>query len=87
MIEVLIWIAMSIITQIAKKTEVDAKIIILALSLIVGAAFYFVKLYYPDMVDVVWQHTLGAYWVSQLVYNYAFSIYEERTGKKKKGAN
>lgn len=52
---------MSIITQIAKKTEVDAKIIILALSLIVGAAFYFVKLYYPDMVDVVWQHTLGAY--------------------------
>lgn len=49
---------MSIITQIAKKTEVDAKIIILALSLIVGAAFYFVKLYYPEMVENVWQHTL-----------------------------
>ena len=84
MLELLIGIWMSIITQIAKKTEVDAKIIILALSLIVGAAFYFVKLYYPDMVDVVWQHTLGAYWVSQIIYNYWLSIWEERTGKKKK---
>lgn len=86
MLELLIWITMSVITQIAKKTEVDAKIIILALSLIVGAAFYFVKLYYPDMVDVVWQHTLGAYWISQVVYNYWISIYEERTGKKKKAS-
>ena len=84
MLELLIWIAMSIITQIAKKTEVDAKIIILALSLIVGAAFYFVKLYYPDMVDVVWQHTLGAYWVSQVIYNYGIQIREERTWKKVK---
>ena len=84
MIEVLIWIAMSIITQIAKKTEVDAKIIILALSIIVWAAFYFVKFYYPDMVDVVWQHTLGAYAVSQLVYNYIIQIFEEKKGKVKK---
>lgn len=84
MLELLIWIWMSIVTQIAKKTEVDAKIIILALSIIVWAAFYFVKLYYPDMVDVVWQHTLGAYGVSQVVYNYWISIWEERTGKKKK---
>ena len=61
---------MSIITQIAKKTEVDAKIIILALSIIAGIAFYFVKYYYPDMIDVVWQHTLGAYGVSQIIYNY-----------------
>lgn len=86
MLELLIWIAMSIITQIAKKTEVDAKIIILALSVIAGIAFYFVKLYYPELVENVWQHTLGAYAVSQVVYNYAFSIYEERTGKKKKAS-
>lgn len=84
MLEILIWIAMSIITQIAKKTEVDAKIIILGLSIIVWAAFYFVKYYHPDMVDVVWQHTLGAYGVSQLIYNYAFSIWEEKTWKKVK---
>lgn len=86
MIEVLIWIAMSIVTQIAKKTEVDAKIIILGLSLIVGAAFYFVKLYYPELVENVWQHTLGAYAVSQVIYNYGIQIYEERTGKKKKAS-
>lgn len=77
---------MSIITQIAKKTEVDAKIIILGLSLIVGAAFYFVKLYYPELVENVWQHTLGAYAVSQVIYNYGIQIYEERTGKKKKAS-
>ena len=86
MVEILIWVAMSIITQIAKKTEVDAKIIILSLSVIAGIAFYFVKYYYPDMVDVVWQHTLGAYWISQVVYNYWISIYEEKTGKKKKAS-
>ena len=84
MIEVLIWIAMSIITQIAKKTEVDAKIIILALSLIVGAAFYFVKLYYPELVENVWQHTLGAYAVSQVIYNYGISLVEDKKEKVKK---
>ena len=84
MLEILIGLAMSIITQIAKKTEVDAKIIILALSLIVGAAFYFVKLYYPDMVDVVRQHMLGAYWISQVVYNYVISWFEDKKDKEKK---
>ena len=84
MLELIIGLAMSIITQIAKKTEVDAKIIILSLSLIVGAVFYFVKLYYPDMVDVVWQHTLGAYGVSQVIYNYAISIWEEKHLNSKK---
>lgn len=49
---------MSIITQIAKKTEVDAKIIILALSVIFGTVFYFVKESYPDLVNEVYQKTL-----------------------------
>lgn len=78
MLELLIWITMSVITQIAKKTELDAKIIILALSLIVGAAFYFVKLYYPELVENVWQHTLGVYAVSQVVYNYWISFFEKK---------
>jgi len=84
MLELIIGLAMSVITQIAKKTEVDAKIIILSLSLIVGTAFYFIKLYYPDMVDVVWQHTLGAYGISQIIYNYGISIREEKSWKKSK---
>lgn len=78
MIEVLIWVAMSIVTQIAKKTEIDAKIIILALSIIAGVAFYFIKFYYPEVVENVWQHTLGAYAVSQVVYNYCISFFEEK---------
>lgn len=78
MIEVIIGIVMSIITQIAKKTEIDAKLIILGLSIISWIAFYFVKLYYPDTIDMVWQHTLGAYGVSQVVYNYCISFFEKK---------
>jgi predicted neutral ceramidase superfamily lipid hydrolase len=58
MIELIVGIVMSIITQIAKKTEIDAKIIILALSVIFGTVFYFVKESYPDLVNEVWQKTL-----------------------------
>lgn len=82
MIEVIIWLVMSIITQVTKKTAVDAKIIILALSVIVWVAFYFIKFYYPNIVDVVRQHTLGAYWISQVIYNYWFQLWEERKEKK-----
>ena len=58
MIEVIVGIAMSIITQIAKKTEVDAKIIILVLSAIFGTVFYFVKEYYPEFIDNTWKGIL-----------------------------
>lgn len=84
MIEILTGLIMSIITQIVKKTEVDAKIIILALSVVVGTAFYFLKEAYPDMIDVVYQEVLGAYAVSQVVYNYIISLFEDKKGKVKK---
>ena len=76
--EVLLWILMSVITQIVKKTEVDARIIILVLSLIVGVAFYFVKEAYPEMVDKVYEKALWAYAVSQVIYNYIISIWVEK---------
>ena len=82
MIELIVWVIMSIITQIAKKTEVDAKIIILALSVIFGTVFYFVKESYPDLVNEVYQKTLWAYAVSQVVYNYWIQLFEERKEKK-----
>lgn len=75
---------MSVITQMAKKTEVDAKFIVLGLSIISGVIFYFVKYYFPDMIDVVWQHMLGAYGISQMVYNYAISWFEDKKEKEKK---
>lgn len=77
MIELIVGIVMSIITQIAKKTEIDAKIIILALSVIFGTIFYFVKESYPDLVNEVWQKTLWAYAVSQVIYNYGISLREK----------
>ena len=84
MIEVIIGIVMSIITQLTKKTGVDAKIIILALSVVVGTVFYFLKEAYPEMIDVVYQKVLGAYAVSQVVYNYVISWFEDKKDKEKK---
>ena len=83
MIELIVGIVMSIITQIAKKTEIDAKIIILALSVIFGTVFYFVKESYPDLVNEVWQKTLWAYAVSQVIYNYGISLRENKKEKEK----
>ena len=84
MIEVLTGLVMSIITQIVKKTEVDAKIIILALSLVFGTAFYFLKLYYPEFVENAWEKMIGSYGVSQVVYNYAISLFEKKKDKGEK---
>lgn len=78
MLELLTGVLMSIITQIVKKTEVDAKIIILALSLVFGTAFYFLKLYYPEFVENAWEKMIGSYGVSQVVYNYIINIYEKK---------
>lgn len=78
MIEVLTGLIMSIITQIVKKTEVDAKIIILALSLVFGTAFYFLKLYYPEFVENAWEKMIGSYGVSQVIYNYIIQTYEQK---------
>lgn len=78
MIEVLLWILMSVITQIVKKTEIDARIIILVLSIIAGVAFYFVKEAYPDFVDKVYEKVLWSYAISQVIYNYIISIRLEK---------
>ena len=83
MVDLIIGIAMSIITQLTKKTGVDAKIIILALSIIVWTVFYFLKETYPEMIDVVYQEVLGAYAVSQIVYNYGIDLRVKRKDKKK----
>ena len=84
MIEVLTGLVMSIITQIVKKTEVDAKIIILALSLVFGTAFYFLKLYYPEFVENAWEKMIGSYGVSQIIYNYIIQIFEEKNALNSK---
>ena len=77
MLEVLIGIGLSIITQIAKKSKTSARIIILILSVIAGGVYYFFKQKYPELLEEVWTYTLGVYGVSQIVYNYVFAIFEE----------
>lgn len=78
MIEVIVGIVMSIITQIVKKTEIDAKIIIMVLSVVFGALFYFLKESYPEFIENAWKQILGAYGVSQIIYNYAISLREKK---------
>lgn len=78
MIEVIIGIVMSVITQIAKKTEVDAKIIILWLSIIFGVIYYFFQETQPEFLEIVSKKVLWAYWISQVVYNYWISLWEKK---------
>lgn len=83
MIELLLWILMSVITQIVKKTKVDARIIILVLSLVAGLAFYLIKNAYPEFIDNAYEKMLGAYAVSQIIYNYVISIWIEGKDNEK----
>lgn len=78
MLELLTGILLSVITQIAKKSELSAKIIILVLSLISWGVYYFFKTKYPELLDEVWTYTLGVYGVSQVVYNYVIALREEK---------
>ena len=83
MLEVIIGIVMSIITQIVKKTEIDAKIVIMVLSVIFGTVFYFLKESYPEFIENAWKQILGAYGISQIVYNYVIEIREHKKEETK----
>lgn len=78
MIEVITGILLSVITQIAKKSKTSARIIILALSIVAWGVYYFFKTKYPELLDEVWQYTLGVYGISQVVYNYVIALREEK---------
>lgn len=78
MLELIVGIVMSIITQIAKKTELDARIIILILSVVFGGAFFFLKENYPEFIENAWEQILGAYGISQIIYNYAIAWWEKK---------
>lgn len=78
MIEVITGILLSVITQIAKKSKTSARIIVLALSIVAWGVYYFFKTKYPELLDEVWQYTLGVYGISQVVYNYVIALREEK---------
>lgn len=78
MLEVLIGLAMSIITQIVKKTGVDGKIVILALSITIGTIWYIFKSYLPEVSEQIYLTVLWAYGFSQIVYNYVIEFREKK---------
>lgn len=78
MIEVLIGLAMSVITQIVKKTGVDGKIVILALSIVIGLIWYIFKSYLPEVSEQIYLTVLWAYGFSQIVYNYVIEFREKK---------
>lgn len=84
MTEIIIGIAMSIITQLAKKLDLNPKIIIAGLSIVLWTAYYFLKMYYPDTIEDIIQKVLGAYGMSQIVYNYIIEIFIENKPLTKK---
>lgn len=87
MLEVLIGIGMSIITQLVKKTGIDGKLIILILSIIAGGVYYFMKESNPELLQRTYEYFLWVYWFSQIIYNYIIKIWEEKPLNHKKEKN
>lgn len=78
MLELIIWLWVSVITQIAKNRGIKAKWIVLALSIVIWW-FYFlwVKVFAEEM-DIIWKNTLEVYGISQVIYNYVIKYFEEK---------
>lgn len=76
MLELIIGIVVSTITQIAKKHGISAKWIVLWLSVVIGAIYYFSNIIFADEIEIVWKTVLEIYWVSQIIYNYVIKWFE-----------
>lgn len=76
MLELITWIVVSFITQLSKDKWINAKWIILGLSIIAGAVYYVGNYFAPDLVENVWKTTLEIYGFSQIVYNYVLKWFE-----------
>ena len=76
MLELIIGIVVSTITQIAKKHGISAKGIVLWLSVVIGAIYYFSNIIFADEIEIVWKTVLEIYWVSQIIYNYVIKWFE-----------
>jgi hypothetical protein len=75
MLEVIIWIVVSVITQIGKKYKLNPHILILWLSLICWAFYWFMNSTEPALLEKWWQDVVAIYWISQVIYNYWIKIF------------
>ena len=77
MLELIIWLWVSVITQIAKHRWVKAKWIVLALSIIVWWFYFLGTKVFAEEMEIIWRNVLEVYWVSQIIYNYIIKYFEE----------
>lgn len=77
MLELIIGLWVSIITQIAKNHWIKAKWIVLALSIVVWWFYFLWTKVFAEEMDVIWKSTLEVYWFSQVIYNYVIKYFEE----------
>lgn len=78
MLELLIWLGVSVITQIAKNRWVKAKRIVLALSIVVWWFYFLGTKVFAEEMDIIWKNVLEVYWVSQIIYNYFIKYFEDK---------
>lgn len=77
MLELIIWLGVSIITQIAKHRGIKAKWIVLALSIVVWWFYFLGTKVFAEEMEIIWRNVLEVYGVSQIIYNYVIKYFED----------
>lgn len=77
MLEVIIGLWVSIITQIAKNRWISAKWIVLVLAIVVAGIYVLFSKMFAEEIDLIWRNVLEVYWVSQIIYNYWIKFFEK----------
>jgi hypothetical protein len=77
MLELIIWLWVSVITQIAKNHWIKAKWIVLALSIVVWWLYFLWVHTFQEEMEQIWKGTLEVYGFSQIIYNYVIKYFED----------
>lgn len=78
MLEVIAWIIVSVLTQLANKCWISSKRMVLIISLLAWACYYVANYFYPELTENIWKSMLEIYWFSQIVYNYVIKRFETK---------
>jgi hypothetical protein len=83
MIELLIALAITVLTQLSKLLKLDGKRVVLGLSFILGTGYYIINSINPEILEFSRTTILAIYGISQVIYTYiikyipAFKINQE----------
>ena len=78
MLEIIIWIVVSLLTQLANKSWISSKWMVLIISFIAWAIYYFANMAFPELTENIWKSVLEIYGFSQIVYNYVIKRFETK---------